>query len=602
MRTTRSPFLLGLALGLSAAVAAAPAIAQEPPPSPSDDGAKAAPAKDDDPILAALEAELGRSIENLRDKESDPLYYLSYRVEDERTFSMSASYGALTDPGPSVADAGRSRTLDVACRVGSHELDNTHKLRGEWSWGGFGNASSLPLGDDVAAMRVSIWRATDSAYKDAVRQLIRIRTNEAVKVEAEDKADDFSREKPHVHLGPRLDGSIDTEEWKGRLQRLSARFKAHPLILSSQVGISGGVGTQYFVDSDGARIREPQRYYRITIYGAVKADDGMDLDLFDSIEAISPEQLPTEEDVAKKVDALIAQLHALRDAPVVEPFAGPAIIMNRAAAVFFHEIFGHRIEGHRQKDEDEGQTFTKKVGKSIMPEFMSIADDPTQAHFGDIVLNGQYDFDEEGQPGQRVQLVDKGVLRNFLMGRSPIDNFPHSNGHGRAQAGLPTVARQGNLLVSSTNKVPFAKLREMLIEEVKRQGKDHGLMFQDIAGGFTFTGRGMPQAFKVTPLVVYRVYPDGRPDELVRGVDLVGTPLTSLEKILATADDDAVFNGYCGAESGWVPVSAVSPSLLVAQMEVEKKSKNYERPPILPPPLHEGVEWPGTDDETGGGQ
>jgi TldD protein len=178
------------------------------------------------------------------------------------------------------------------------------------------------------------------------------------------------------------------------------------------------------------------------------------------------------------------------------------------------------------------------------------------------------------------------------MCRTPVEGFLRSNGHGRAQPGSSPVARQGNLLVSSTKVEPFADLRSRLIEEVKRRGKPYGLMFQDIAGGFTSTGRYQPQAFKVIPLVVYRVYPDGRPDQLVRGVDLVGTPLQSLEKILATADDYAVFNGHCGAESGWVPVSAVAPSFLVAEMEVEKKEKGSERLPILPPPKHPGMKWP----------
>jgi predicted Zn-dependent protease len=91
----------------------------------------------------------------------------------------------------------------------------------------------------------------------------------------------------------------------------------------------------------------------------------------------------------------------------------------------------------------------------------------------------------------------------------------------------------------------------------------------------------------VIPLVVRKVFADGRPDELVRGVDIVGTPLTSFSKIVATGDDPEIFNGSCGAESGWVPVSAISPSILVTQIEIEKKAKEQEKPPILPPPGHD---------------
>ena len=186
-----------------------------------------------------------------------------------------------------------------------------------------------------------------------------------------------------------------------------------------------------------------------------------------------------------------------------------------------------------------------------------------------------------------MTLVDQGVLRNFEMSRSPLVGFAHSNGHGRRQLGYAPISRQGNLIVESNHKVGDAQLRQMLIEETKRQGKPFGLLIDDIAGGFTFTGRGQPQAFQVLPLVVYRVYPDGRGDELVRGVDIVGTPLVSLTKILATGDTPEVFNGYCGAESGSIPVSAVSPAILISEMEVQKKETSTDKPPILPAPAHD---------------
>jgi TldD protein len=190
--------------------------------------------------------------------------------------------------------------------------------------------------------------------------------------------------------------------------------------------------------------------------------------------------------------------------------------------------------------------------------------------------------------GQKVTAVDRGVLKSFLMSRSPIQGFDHSNGHGRRQPGLEVVSRQSNLIVESANAVPEARLRQMLLSEVQRQHKPYGLYFRDITGGFTTTARAGLQAFKVIPIVVYRVYPDGRPDELVRGADIVGTPLASFAKILATGDKPEVFNGYCGAESGSVPVSAVSPSILVSEIEIEKKAKSNDRPPLLPaPPMTE---------------
>ena len=571
-----------------AALAAGPTAKPGPIAKP---GPAAAPA-DADPLLAALTEELSRSFKLLQQKRDtgrggEGLYYLSYRLNDGQWFQETASFGALENTAPAEDPlAGRARLLDVSARVGSRALDNTHQVRDELSFEGRLGTGFLPIEDDLPALKVGIWRATDDAYKSAVKQLIKVKANRAVKVEEEDKANDFSVEKPQASVGPRESHTIDRAQWRERLKRLSAIFKQHPKILRSSVGMQGGTTTMYFVDSEGARVREGRFYARVTIAGSVKADDGMDLDLYDSFEAKTTDALPTEAQVEERLRTLISRLEALRAAKVVEPYSGPAIISNRAAAVFFHEIFGHRVEGHRQKDEDEGHTFTRKVGQQVLPDFLSVVDDPTRATYGKTYLNGYYQFDDEGVPAQAARLVENGVLKGFLLGRSPIDGFPKSNGHGRAQPGMAPVARQGNLIVESSRTVPFARLREMLIAEAKKRGKPYGLIFDDIAGGFTFTRAGMlPQAFKVMPLVVTRVFADGRPDELVRGVDVVGTPLSSFEKILATGDDPAVFNGFCGAESGFVPVSGVSPSLLVADIEVERRAKGHERPPLLPPPL-----------------
>jgi len=169
------------------------------------------------------------------------------------------------------------------------------------------------------------------------------------------------------------------------------------------------------------------------------------------------------------------------------------------------------------------------------------------------------------------------------MSRSPIENFEHSNGHGRRQQGFDVVARQSNLLVESSKPVARAELKKKLLQQVKAAGKPYGLLFEDIEGGFTLTQRFIPNAFNVMPTMVYRVFPDGK-EELIRGVDLIGTPLIAFSKIDAADDDVQVFNGICGAESGWVPVSAVSPGILVTQIETQRKEKSQERPPILPPP------------------
>jgi predicted Zn-dependent protease len=269
---------------------------------------------------------------------------------------------------------------------------------------------------------------------------------------------------------------------------------------------------------------------------------------------------------------------------MTDPFNGPAILSGRAAAVFFHEVLGHRLEGQRQRGDEEGQTFTRELNKEVLPTFLSVADDPTLSSFGRTWLSGSYTYDDEGQKARRVDLIQDGVLKTFLMSRLPIASFAASNGHGRSQTGRMPTGRQGNLIVTSTKTVSDVELRKQLLDEAKKQGKPYGLYFEDISSGFAVTTRNSPQAFQVIPLVVYRVYVDGRPDELVRGVSIVGTPLAAMKRILATSDKSEVFNGECGAESGTVPVSAVAPAMLLSEIETQRQQQGTARPPILPIP------------------
>jgi predicted Zn-dependent protease len=328
----------------------------------------------------------------------------------------------------------------------------------------------------------------------------------------------------------------------------------------------------------------PHLQARVVILGVTRADDGMDLYRAQTFEAETVEGLPAQAELEAAVRELGKSLEALRIAPLTEPFDGPAILSGRAAAVFFHEVLGHRLEGQRQRGDEEGQTFTKEVGKEVLPTFLSVADDPTATKYGTTWLSGSYEYDDEGQKAQRVELIDNGVLKTFLMSRLPIASFGNSNGHGRAQTGHVPTGRQGNLIVTSMKSVPEAELRKQLIEEAKKQGKPFGLYFEDISSGFAVTTRSSPQAFSVVPLVVWRVYVDGRPDELVRGVSIVGTPLAAMKKILVTGDKSEVFNGECGAESGTIPVSAVAPAMLLSEIETQRMQQGTARPPILPIP------------------
>jgi predicted Zn-dependent protease len=536
---------------------------------------------DRSPLLQAMKTELDRSFEALQFADEVPLYYLSYHTTDTEKYEVSSSYGVI------VSDIReRNRLLVIDCHVGDYDLDNTHEIRGEFDYSAYFDSVSihLPLEDDELAIRAIIWKGTDEMYKSALERYTKVRTNQQVLVETEDTSADFSREEPSVYIAETAAAEADEELWKERLRRWSGIFKEYPFVQLSEARLALTNDNRFFVDSDGAVIQTGQSYTRLHLECYGTCEDGMLVERSKTIDSDTPEGLPPDEEVEEIVHTLIAELRVLLDAPPAEPYSGPAILVNRASGVFFHEIFGHRLEGHRQKSETEGQTFARKLGEKILPEFITVYDDPTMKRYGETYLRGHYLYDDEGVKSRRVNVVENGVLKGFLMSRSPINNFPHSNGHGRAEADEKVVARQGNLVVESSREYPFDTLLAMLIEECRRQDKPYGLVFYDISGGFTQTRRYNPQAFKVEPLLVYRYYADGRPPEAIRGVDIVGTPLTSFEKIVATGDDYAVFNGTCGAESGWVPVSATSPSILVSQLEVEKKVKQQDRPPILDPP------------------
>jgi predicted Zn-dependent protease len=411
-----------------------------------------------------------------------------------------------------------------------------------------------------------------------------VRTNVAAKVQDENPAPDFSREEKQQHAESAAIYSIDTRAWEARLRRISAVFAEDPLVLRSQISLLVEADNRYYVNSEGSQIVTGDLGSRIFIQGVTKAEDGMELPLYTSYFATSPDGLPDERQLIAEARSMVNLLARLRKAPLVDPFSGPAILSGRAAGVFFHEIFGHRVEGNRQRNADDGQTFTKQVGRPILPPFLSVAFDPTLKRVGDVELMGHYVFDDQGVRGRRVTVVEKGVLKSFLLDRAPLKDFPRSNGHGRAEPGFLPVSRQSNLQVESSRSVSREQLMNRLRDEARRQGKAFGLLFENIEGGFTTTGRGSPNAFNVLPNVVYRIYTDGRAPELVRGVDLIGTPLAAFGKIIATDDQIDVFNGVCGAESGGVPVSASSPGLLVSEVEVQKKAQSQETTPILPAP------------------
>jgi predicted Zn-dependent protease len=530
------------------------------------------------PLLDIMTAENARWMESFKTSKDSPAYFVGYTIHDTQIIVLEAESGALT------IDANeKERMLDVEVRVGTPALDNRHPLRDPQlaQLTSFQHAGKAPQGSDPKAMAHHLWLETDRKYREAALTMRLVKTQKQVST---DKAvpPDFSHHEPETFIQPLAKLNWNRSDWEARI-RACSKGALQGVATRGSCRVDAEINTIYYVNSEGSVIQKSWTTSRLAVNVGVKADDGMPLSRLEQEFAPSPDMLPGLTRQKEMIKLVTKDLDDLHKAPVVDPWVGPAILEGRAAAVFFHEVFGHRIEGHRQKNPTFGKTFTKAVGRRIMPTWLSVYDDPTIRKLNGIYVNGFFHYDDEGVPAQHVPLVDKGVLKGFVMGRSPIDGFSSSNGHGRAQPGLRPVSRQGNLVVESTHSVEKEELYKRLVDEVKKQGKDFGMVFTDISGGYTNTSTFGSQSFKVQPIMSYRVYADGR-KELVRGVDISGLPLTVLDNLMAAARPLETFNGMCGAESGWVPVSASAPSLLVQTLEVERGFEATNADPVLPPP------------------
>ena len=536
-----------------------------------------------DKLLGLLKEELAQQMKELKGEEFPP-YHMNYRVIDVTSSVVSASFGALMN-----SQQYRSRTLVPQIRLGDEKLDNFRFNQMGSAMSRFQGPSMarLPLDEEnnEDAVRQAIWDEVNNRYKFAVDMYQKTKAESSVNVEEEDKAPYFSEAKVEKYYEAPLPAekmTIDMDRWAARMKEISAVFKNQPGIMKGDAIMIYTVERRYFVNNEGTEVVQNLPYARIMVFGETKADDGMELPLNLSYFAYDPADLPANDKIIADAKDMIKRLLALRDAPVADPYTGPAILSGPASGVFFHEIFGHRLEGHRLKS--GGQTFKKMVGQLVLPADMHVYDDPTLRKYAGEDLNGFYKYDDQGVKAERVDVVVNGKLNDFLMTRTPIDGHPRTNGHARASDGFDPVSRQSNLVIETSNPKTPEELRQLLIEEVKKQGKEYGYFFKEVTSGFTFTGKGATNSFNVTPLEVYKVFADGRPDQLVRGVDLIGTPLSMFSNIIYAGNDARVFTGMCGAESGSIPVTAISPTILVNKVETQRKAKSQDILPILPAP------------------
>ncbi|HPE39901.1 MAG TPA: metallopeptidase TldD-related protein [Bacteroidales bacterium] len=533
-----------------------------------------------DQLLQILKMECDRNYSILKSQEP-PVYLLSYRLEDQKEYSIQSKFGLIEN-----AEFEHTRIITIQIRVGDQKMDNYREMRNQSGYYYiFENDIKVSINDNYTSLQQTLWRETEKAYRNAVLKYEQIKANTAVTTELEDKSPDYSDSQLESYYEPPLlKINFDFGLWKQKMKLYTQSFTNLDHITSGRAYIRFSVIRKYFVSSEGVSIAQNNTYTHLFLSLETKAEDGMEIPVYKTWFTFYPTELPSDQEVLNEAERLKELLLKLKTAPVVDTYSGPAILSNDASGVFFHEIFGHRVEGSRMKSENDGQTFKKKVGEEVLNKDISIIFDPTIKYYKGIPLNGSYVFDDEGIRGQKVVVVENGILKNFLMSRTPISGFGYSNGHGRAQAGYQPVARQSNLIVETKKPYSDDELREMLITEAKSQGKEYGFYFKTVTGGFTITGRYIPNSFNVTPIEVYRVFVDGRPDELVRGVDLIGTPLAMFSQIGGVGTSYGNFAGTCGAESGGIPAGCCSPAIFVKRIELQKQEKSQEKQPILDRP------------------
>lgn len=534
-------------------------------------------------LLDAMAQELDRNQAELKLKENRGPYFISYQLKDYDQREIVARYGALFQDATA-----RDRQVFVDVRVGDYVFDSSIEDEFDFSTSLKGASyitrKSAPIDDSAQALRTALWLVTDEKYKTALFNYLKKKGEAVYVVDDPKRPPSFSQETPVKLLGARAALEFAHDQWAAFARETSSRLAKEPAFFDSEVRVTADKIVRYLVTTEGTRLITEHTLYGVHVSAVTRADDGQLLENSRNWYAPSEGQLPDVAVMKRDLERMVADLNALRVAPTIDPYTGPAILEPDAAGVLFHEAIGHRLEGERQDSDTEGKTFRGQVGRQVLPAFISVLDDPTIRARGGSQLNGAYAYDEQGVPAQRVTLVQDGVLKTYLLSRKPVEGFLKSNGHGRSQGNRKPIARMANLIVESKKRVSEAELKKQLIAEAKRQGKPFGLLIRDITGGNTNTTGFGYQAFKGTPRMVYRVDVKTGQETLVRGVEIVGTPLSAMNRIMATGTLEGVFNGFCGAESGMVPVSTVAPAVLLQELELQRALEGRDRPPLIQSP------------------
>ena len=548
-------------------------------------------------ILDTMVAELQRSMAGLRVPGSPRPYFISYTLRRPHLLELRAHYGSLAR-----CREHRRPSVYAEVRVGNHRFDNVldggldseadELESSEWT--------DAPDDLDPRALAVALWKLTQLKFDEAQQDYLEHR-KAMVSEFLRDEVDAFTREAPTVHLEALDDAPFPRESWAAALREVSRRFLEHPHVHDPSVGIRAERVQRWLVNSEGSRIITQDVYVEADVAGWVLTDDGVYVEANRNVYRRSVERAPDGEELSRMADEVLAELRELREAKSLGSFVGPALLAGQAASTVMHEALGHRLEGERLVARGETRTFAERVGDRILPPGVDVVDDPTRTEHGGEALFGAYRVDDEGVPAQPVPLVEDGVLRGFLTSRSPVPQFDpdsgaridepadagRSNGHGRHDGFESPMARMGNLVVrvDQDRAMAWEDLVDRLCELARERGQSQAAIIRRIRNGETSTSSYDFQVFKGEISEVHLIDIETREARRVRDVELIGTPLSALQRVVGYGADTEVDQGYCWAESGAVPVSGVAPAMLLSEVELQQRSTSGFHDPLLPPPF-----------------
>ncbi|MBO6933708.1 MAG: hypothetical protein JJ863_01995 [Deltaproteobacteria bacterium] len=518
-------------------------------------------------LLGAIQEENARAFEGLHIRGHKRPHFLSHLVRHREEWILEARFGALSKD---VHTTTRTALVDV--RVGSYRRDqiangglhdNSRDLESyEWV--------QLPFGSSGHGFRHALWRLTEVKYREACDDLLHKKAVELNYLDPSRKLGALERREPVQAFELDELPAIDHEHWVRYVTKLSAAMKRLPMVRDGDVRFRATNQVRVFVSSEGATVVESNPQRAIDVYLWYLAPDGHTLPYSKTFFVTDETELPTEAQLKQFLRRIHRRLETLSKAPVLRSYAGPVLLDPTPAGLLVHEAIGHRLEGSRLLSQGEGQTFRDSVNSEILLPGIDIWDDPTLSTFQGRTLTGHYAYDDEGVRSSRANLVEDGVLRGFLTTRSPIAKGHVSNGHARSAHHGRAISRMGVTVMEAHHGLDDDALMAAFLDEIRAQGAPYGLRILEASSGETSTDAYDFQAFLGDVDLAARVFPDGR-QELVRGLDLVGTPLNAVRSIIAAGARQEVDNAWCGAESGYVPVTTIAPSLLVDELELQAK-------------------------------